>query len=247
MAEEAGMQSVELAKIDRIMHNAIKDSVFPGGVVALVKDGILVYNKAFGYTDYKKLTPVQTNTPYDLASVTKILATTTAIMHLVDRGLLKLDTPVSQYIPEFLVNDKEGITIRDLLNHESGLPAFKVYVDELKDRASIIEAIKNEPLEWNPNQRYVYSDLGLIILGEIIEQVSGQRIDTYVRSQLHYPMGMFSTFFTPKKVGNWYSQSIPPTEMDTLLEWNWFKQMCTMKEPITWMELQAMLVCSQIV
>ena len=71
-------------------------------------------------------------------------------------------------------------------------------------------------MEWNPNQRYVYSDLGLIILGEIIEQVSGQRIDTYVRSQLHYPMGMFSTFFTPKKVGNWYSQSIPPTEMDTL-------------------------------
>ena len=67
-------------------------------------------------------------------------------MHLVDRGLLKLDTPVSQYIPEFLVNDKEGITIRDLLNHESGLPAFKVYVDELKDRASIIEAIKNETL-----------------------------------------------------------------------------------------------------
>ena len=72
-----------------------------------------------------------------------------------------------------------------------------MYVDELKDRASIIEAIKNEPLEWNPNQRYVYSDLGLIILGEIIEQVSGQRIDTYVRSQLHYPMGMFSTFFYP--------------------------------------------------
>ena len=216
MAEEAGMQSVKLAKIDRIMHHAIKDSVFPGGVVALVKDGILVYNKAFGYKDYKKLTPVQTNTPYDLASVTKILATTTAIMHLVDRGLLKLDTPVSQYIPEFLVNDKEGITIRDLLNHESGLPAFKVYVDELKDRASIIEAIKNEPLEWNPNQRYVYSDLGLIILAEIIEKVSGQRIDTYVRSQLHYPMGMFSTFFTPKKIGNWYSQSIPPTEMDTL-------------------------------
>ena len=104
-----------------------------------------------------------------------------------------------------------------------------------------------KPLEWNPNQRYVYSDLGLIILGEIIEQVSGQRIDTYVRSQLHYPMGMFSTFFTPKKVGNWYSQSIPLPRWIPSLEWNWFKQMCTMKEPITWMELQAMLVCSQIV
>ena len=121
-----------------------------------------------------------------------------------------------KYIPEFLVNDKEGITIRDLLNHESGLPAFKVYVDELQDRESIIEAVRNEPLEWNPNQKYVYSDLGLILLAEIIEQVSGQRLDSYVRSQLHYPMGMFSTFFTPKKIGQWYAQSIPPTEIDTL-------------------------------
>ena len=216
MAEEAGMLSGKLAKIDGIMHDAIKDSVFPGGVVSVVKDGILVYNKAFGYVDYEKLTPVQTNTPYDLASVTKILATTTAIMHLVDRGLLDLDTPVSQYVSEFRVDDKAGITIRDLLNHESGLPAFKVYVDQLQDRASIIEAIKNEPLEWSPNQKYVYSDLGLILLAEIIEQVSGQRLDSYVRSQLHYPMGMFSTFFTPKKVGRWYAQSIPPTEIDTL-------------------------------
>ena len=216
MAEEAGMLSSKLAKIDGIMQNAIKDSVFPGGVVAVVKDGILAYNKAFGYTDYQKINPVRPNTPYDLASVTKILATTTAIMHLVDRGLLELDSPVSQYIPEFQVHDKADITIRDLLNHESGLPAFKVYVDELQDRESIIEAIRNEPLEWSPNQKYVYSDLGLILLAEIIEQVSGQRLDTYVRSQLHYPMGMFSTFFTPKKVGQWYAQSIPPTEIDTL-------------------------------
>lgn len=216
MAEEAGMLSSKLAKIDRIMENAIKDSVFPGGVVAVVKNGILAYNKAFGYTDYQKIKPVDPNTPYDLASVTKILATTTAIMHLVDRGLLELDSPVSQYIPEFRVDDKADITIRDLLNHESGLPAFKVYVDELQDRGSIIEAVRNEPLEWSPNQKYVYSDLGLILLAEIIEQVSGQRLDSYVRSQLHYPMGMFSTFFTPKKIGRWYAQSIPPTEIDTL-------------------------------
>ncbi len=216
MAEEAGIQSKELAKIDDIMQNAIKDSVFPGGVVAVVKDGILAYNKAFGYTDYQKLKPVRVETPYDLASVTKILATTTAIMHLIDLRLIKLDSPVSQYIPEFLVNGKAGITIRDLLNHESGLPAFKVYVDELQDRASIIEAIKNEPLEWSPNQRYVYSDLGLILLAEIIEQVSGQRIDSYIRSQLHYPMGMSSTFFNPKSIGSWYARLIPPTEMDTL-------------------------------
>ena len=216
MAEEAGMLSSKLAKIDRIMENAIKDSVFPGGVVAVVKNGILAYNKAFGYTDYQKIKPVDPNTPYDLASVTKILATTTAIMHLIDRGLLELDSPVSRYIPEFRVDDKADITIRDLLNHESGLPAFKVYVDELQDRGSIIEAVRNEPLEWSPNQKYVYSDLGLILLAEIIEQVSGQRLDSYVRSQLHYPMGMFSTFFTPKKIGRWYAQSIPPTEIDTL-------------------------------
>lgn len=206
----------QLQKIDHIIREAIRDSVFPGAVAAVVKDGNLIYNKAFGYFDYDKLQEVRSNTPYDLASITKIMATTTAIMHLVDRGLLSLDDKVGTYIDRYTTVEKNELTVRDLLNHESGLPAFKVYVDKIQDRKSLIEAVKNEDLQYEPHEKYVYSDLGLILLAEIIEIVSGERIDDYVRKHLFYPLGMSSTSFTPKNVGQWYARSIPPTEMDTI-------------------------------
>jgi beta-N-acetylhexosaminidase len=214
--EDVNSSSAKLQPIDKIIREAIRDSVFPGAVVGIVKDGNLIYNKAFGYFDYDKLQEVRSNTPYDLASITKIMATTTAIMHLVDRGLLSLDDRVGTYIESFNSSEKNMLTVRDLLNHESGLPAFKVYVDTIQDRASIIEAVKNEGLQFKPHERYVYSDLGLIVLAEIIEKISGERIDDYTRKHIFYPIGMSSTTFNPKDMGSWYARSIPPTEIDTI-------------------------------
>jgi len=214
MPEAVGMRTDSLLQIDMIMQNAINDSVFPGGVVGVMKDGALVWSEGYGYHDYFKTRSVSSTDVYDLASLTKVMATTTAIMKLVDDGRLSLDDKVADFIPEFDTDDKREITIEHLLLHTSGLPAFKVYVDKLKTRGEILEAIRNEDLEAVPGEKYTYSDLGFILLAEIAEDVAGQRIDRFVRGNLFSPMGMYSTHYNPKSVGAWMTRRIPPTEID---------------------------------
>ncbi len=215
--ETAGIDAEELhRKVAGIMHQAIFDSTFPGGVVAVVKDGKLVYQEGFGYHTYKKTEPVSDNAVYDLASLTKVVATTTAIMDLVDKGKIALDDPVSKYFEEFSKGAKQQITIRHLLLHSSGLPPFRIYVDELRKRSAIVEAVKNEPLVYEPGTKYVYSDLGFILLGEIVKEVSGLRLDEYMHENFYYPLGMQSTFFNPEKNAPWLVDNIPPAEIDTI-------------------------------
>jgi beta-N-acetylhexosaminidase len=216
--ENAGLSTDSLLQIDMIMQQAIDDSVFPGGVVGVMRKGSMVWQTAYGYHDYTKTRSVKNDDVYDLASLTKVMATTTSIMKLVDQGLIQTDDSVSDYIPEFDTDEKRGITIEHLLLHTSGLPAFKVYVDKLKSRAEIIDAVRNEPLEALPGEKYVYSDLGFIILGEIVEEVSGLRLDQFIRTNFFYPMGMYSTHFNPKRIGRWMSNRIPPTEIDLTYE-----------------------------
>ena len=214
--EEVDLDHEKLFEIDRIVNEAIQDSVFPGAVVGIVKDGVFAYNQGYGYQDYAKTEAVRETDVYDLASITKVMATTTATMKLVDEGRLKLDDPVAKYIPEFNTNEKADITIRDLLLHQSGLPAFRVYVDSLTRRADIIEAIKNEALIYETGTKYVYSDLGMILLGEIIGEVSGSRLDRYMRSEFYFPLNMYSTFFNPYANSSWLVPRIAPTEIDTI-------------------------------
>ena len=204
-----------LQKVQDIMNDAVLDSTFPGGAVAVVKDGVVAYQKGFGYKTYEKLHPVGEDAIYDVASLTKVMATTPAVMKLVDDGKISLDDKISKYIPEFRTNNKSKITIRNLLLHNSGLPAFRVYVDSLKTEEKIIKAIKNEPLIYEPGTKYEYSDLGFILLGEIIETVTGQPLDQYVRQKFFYPLGMGGTYFNPKKMGERITDRIPPTEIDT--------------------------------
>lgn len=209
-----GLSIDSLVNIDMVMQEAIDDSVFPGGVVAVVRDGAMVWQQGYGYHDYTKTREVRETDIYDLASITKVMATTTSVMKLVDQGRLNLDDKVAEYIPEFNEGEKKDITIEHLLLHTSGLPAFQVYVDKLKSRSEIINAIRNEPLESSPDENYVYSDLGFILLGEIIEEVSGIRIDRFVRSQFFYPMNMHTAHFNPESIGRWITRNIPPTEID---------------------------------
>ncbi|MEX2456642.1 MAG: serine hydrolase domain-containing protein, partial [Balneolaceae bacterium] len=216
--EAVGVSTDSLLNIDMVMQHAIDDSVFPGGVVGVMKDGAMIWNQGYGYHDYTKTRKVQHSDVYDLASLTKVISTTTSIMKLVDEEKIKLDDPVATYIPEFDTRDKKDITLQHLLLHTSGLPAFKTYVDKLKTRGEILNAVRNEPLEGEPGEKYVYSDLGFILLAEVVEEVSGQRIDQYVRNKLYYPMGMNSTFFNPRDVGSWISDRVPPTEIDLLYE-----------------------------
>ncbi len=213
--ESAGLSTESLLEIDMVMQQAINDSVFPGGVVGVMRQGKLVWQQGYGYHDYTKTRKTESDDVYDLASLTKVMSTTTSIMKLVDQGLISVDDPVAKFIPEFDRDGKRDITIEHLLIHTSGLPAFQVYVDKLKTREEILNAVRNEPLLNRPGEKYVYSDLGFILLAEIVEEVSGMRIDQYIRSQFFYPMGMKSSFYNPKDIGRWVSSRIPPTEIDT--------------------------------
>lgn len=214
--EEVGINSQKLYEIEDILKDAVLDSVFPGAVTAVVKNGVLVYKHAEGYHTYDKLRKVKDTDVYDLASITKIASTTLAIMKLNSDGLLDLDEKVMAYIPEFKKPEKSAITIRHLLMHESGLPAFRIYVDTYQKRKEIIKAIKNEPLINEVGSTYVYSDLGMILLAEIVEKISGRSIDSFMRKNFYYPMGMYGAYFNPKKVSRWYTNRIPPTEFDTI-------------------------------
>ncbi len=129
------------------------------------------YQKGFCYQTYYKLNKVEEDAIYDLASLTKVTATTPAIMKLVEEGEIKLDDKVGKYIPEFNEGDKKNITIENFLLHSSGLPPFRVYIDSLKSEEEIIKAVKNEPLTYQTGTDYRYSDLGFILLGEIVEKV----------------------------------------------------------------------------
>lgn len=214
--EDVGLISQELYKIDDILRDAVRDSVFPGAVAAVVKDGVMVYRQEMGYHDYEKVKKVKNSDVYDLASITKVVSTSTAVMKLIDDGKLNLDDEIWRYIPEYDTDEKRQITIRDILLHQSGLPPFRVYVDELKDRESIIKAIKSEPLTYETGTKYVYSDLGMILLAEIVSLAADRGIDGFMRREFYYPMGMYGAYFNPKRVSRWYVNRIPPTEIDTV-------------------------------
>lgn len=214
--ETVGFSVDSLRKIDHIMREAIFDSTFPGGTVTVLKDGVVAFQKGYGYQTYKKLEEVEPTDIYDLASLTKVVATTTSVMKLVDEEKLDLNDKVSEYIPEFKEGDKRKITIRNLLSHDSGLPPFRVYVDSLTRREQIIQAVKEEPLIATPGTKYMYSDLGFILLAEIVEEITGDRIDEYVSKNFTYTMGMSSMHYNPALVGSWISRRIPPTEIDTV-------------------------------
>ena len=215
-AESVGFSSDSLQNVGSIMREAIFDSTFPGGVVTVLKDGVIAYQQGFGYETYKKHKPVKTSDIYDLASLTKVTATTPSIMKLVSEGKINLDDKVGEYFPEFKKEPKNEVTIAHLLRHDSGLPPFRIYVNELKSREAIVQAVKNEPLINEPGSKYNYSDLGFILLGEIIKQITGQRLDEYTRQNFYKPMGMNSTYFNPRQVGKWIYNRIPPTERDTI-------------------------------
>lgn len=214
--EEVGLDHNKLFEIDDIINEAIRDSVFPGAVVGIVKDGVLAYNRGYGYQDYTKTEAVRDTDVYDVASITKVMATTASTMKLIDEDKLSLDDRISDFFSEFDTDEKREITIRDILLHQTGLPPFRVYVDSLRSRDEIIEAIKNEPLTYERGTKYVYSDLGMILLAEIIHEVSGLPLDTYSRKELFFPMNMYSTFFNPAVKSSWLARRIAPTEIDTV-------------------------------
>ena len=198
--------------VDRVINKAIEDEAFPGAVVLVWKDGKTILEKAFGNYTYGESSPkVKTNTIYDLASVTKVVATTTAAMICYDRELFSLDDKVVKYIPEFGVNGKENITIKNLLLHNAGLPAWKKFYGRNLKYDDVLKEIYSSELEYKTGEKTVYSDLGIITLGKIIEKVTGKCLDVFCSDEIFKPLKMNSTFYNPNDS---LKKLCAPTEID---------------------------------
>ena len=202
----------DFKNVDAIVNNAIKDSAFPGAVVLVEKDGKIIFDKAFGHFTYNKNSPIiKLSTLFDLASLTKVISTTTCTMICYDRGLFKLDDKVSKYIPEFAQNGKGEITIRNLLLHNSGLPAYKRYYEMYNNAANVWNDICSTKLKYPIGTKTVYSDLGIITLGKIIEKVTRMPLDKFAQKEVFNPLGMKNTMYNPPDSLKKYCA---PTEYD---------------------------------
>jgi CubicO group peptidase (beta-lactamase class C family) len=199
-----------------VLDRAVADRAFPGGVLAVGYQDVLTVHE-FGRQTYDAKSPaVNVDTIYDAASLTKPVVTSTLLALQVEAGRIGLDLPVARYIPEW--NDgpnpdwRKTVTVRNLLTHSSGLPAHKDYFLGLKSKREFIAAICREPLEYAPGTKTVYSDLGFILLGEILERATGKRIDQLAHDEIFAPLDMGNTMFNPPK--NFLGR-IAPTENDT--------------------------------
>jgi CubicO group peptidase (beta-lactamase class C family) len=202
----------DFKNVNAIITNAVEDSAFPGAVVLVEKDGKIIFDKAFGHFTYDKNSPsVKLSTLFDLASLTKVISTTTCTMICCDRGLFKLNDKVSEYIPEFAQNGKGDITIRNLLLHNSGLPAYKRYYEMYNNAADVLNDIYASKLEYPTGTKTVYSDLGIITLGKIIEKVTGMTLDKFAQKEIFDPLSMRNTMYNPPDS---LMKSCAPTEYD---------------------------------
>lgn len=213
---EANMDTTCFRQIDSIVANGIRQQAYPGCRVLVAKDGRVVYNKAYGHLTYDEdAAPVELKTMYDLASLTKVAATTFAIMKLVDAEKIQLDDPLSRYLPYLKHTNKKKITIRQALSHIARLKAFDTYYKEAQHTADpkefVLTQIANSKL--TDKNQYLYSDFGFILLADLVEYVSGQSLDVFMQTHFYEPMGMSHTTFNPLENG-FVVDSIAPTEQD---------------------------------
>ena len=212
--EDVNMRSDLPAKLDSIMRVGIAEGAAPGGVLAVGRYGRVVYMKGFGRQDTAKASaPVDENTIYDMASLTKVIATTTAAMILEESGQLDLDRTVASYLPELNAPDKAPITMRMVVTHRGGLEAFAALYKEFKGRDQYLAQINLRPLKSTPGTETVYSDWDMILTQLVIERITGKTLDQFVAEKVFGPLGMSSTMFTPDSVK--YFSRIAPTEIDT--------------------------------
>ena len=193
---------------DSIVRAAI-GKVTPGAVLLVSKNGKVVHEAAYGFAqlngyDGKPLTtpvPMRTSTMFDVASVTKVMATTFAAMLLHDRGQLDLDAPVYRYLGDFRGPRLDSITVRHLLDHSSGLVQWQPLYYQASSSRETYDAIREMPLGWGVGEGRHYSDLGFMLLGYVIEAISGQRLENFVDTQLYGPLGLKNIAFNPRKRG----------------------------------------------
>ena len=202
-------------RIDSIVNAAIAAHATPGCQVVVLHKGRLVFDKSYGHHTYdpQVADTVLPTTVYDVASLTKVCATTLAVMRLVDDGKLGIDDRLSKYLPYLDTTDKKDITIRQVMSHQARLKAFDSYWQQTADRDSILLLVANSPL--NDKDGYLYSDLGFMLLSDVVSRVSGQPLDQFCAEHFYRPMGLRHTTFLPIQNGIG-TAFMAPTELDTL-------------------------------
>ncbi len=207
-------QDQHFAAAFRILEDAIAARAFPAASIAVTDHGKLVALRSFGRFTYEAAQPEPTTaTLFDLASVTKVLATTTMAMILYERGLLDLDTPLISIVGEFSGEDprRDEVTLRMLLAHSSGLPAYEKLFLRAHTREQLLEAACTTPLANDPGSHAEYSDIGFILLGVVFERLADESLDRFCQREILGPLGMANTTFNPASA---LRPGIPPTADD---------------------------------
>jgi beta-N-acetylhexosaminidase len=241
-ATTATLGVANLLGIDSIAKDAINKGATPGCVVLVAKDGNIIYHKAFGNFTYTEPKPVSVESIYDMASVTKICATTLSIMKLVDEGKININNKLGDYLPWVKGSNKQNLLLRNILTHQAGLvayiPFFKETIDENgKPYSAIYSSKQNDSFgirvaknlfmrtSWRDtlyqrilqsplgeNNKYIYSDNDFIFLGKIVEAISGMPLDEYINKEFYIPLGLTTAGFKPLQKFN--IDRIPPTEQE---------------------------------
>jgi uncharacterized protein YbbC (DUF1343 family)/CubicO group peptidase (beta-lactamase class C family) len=211
-AQKTVAPSAGLGVLDGIVQEAIRDEQIPGAVVLVGHDGRVIYRKAFGERALEpRREPMTLDTIFDVASLTKVVATTIAVMQLAQKGQIRINDPVAKYIPEFGENDKEEITVRELLTHYSGLPKDLDLSQPWEGRETALRMAYAEKPIYAPGSRFLYSDVNFIVLGAVVEHVSGMPLNEYCQKNIFVPLKMTNTRFLPP--ASWLPK-IAPTQYD---------------------------------
>ncbi len=222
-AQQASRQTVRdsllKADIDRTLQRQVDSNKIPGAVVEVRREGRTIYQRAYGWAhkydfNHRELVSPEKMTTghlFDIASLTKVVGTTTAIMLLTDKGLIHIDDPVGKYIPAFDMGAKKTITIRHLLTHTAGLYEWYPLYYKASNKGQTYRLIGELPLKYPVGRQRSYSDLGFVLLGEIIELVSRLPLEQFLALNIFIPLGMSHTGFNPLRTGR--SEKIAATSM----------------------------------
>jgi CubicO group peptidase (beta-lactamase class C family) len=212
-----GMDTTFPLRLDSIVRVALAEGAAPGLAIAVGRYGRLVHLRGYGTLDYTaSSSPATPTTLYDLASLTKVVATTTAAMILEESGKLDIGRTVASYVPELNAPDKAAITVRMLLTHSGGFEAYAPLYEHLRGRAEFLAAINQRPLAYAPGSNTVYSDWDMVLMQAVIERISGLPLDQFVEGHVTNPLGMRDTRFNPDTGNSALRHRIAPTSYDTM-------------------------------
>jgi CubicO group peptidase (beta-lactamase class C family) len=203
--------SVVHAAIKRVLDAALADSAFPGAIAIVGSRAGVMTQYAVGHLDWAPSPPPDEHTLWDIASLSKVVGVTTAIMQLVAQHRVDINAPLQRYIPEWTGPNKDRVTVRHLLTHTSGLPSFKAYDEITHDPDSLAKLMFSTPLDSMPGRIMVYSDIGAYMLGRLVERLSGQTLDAYLHDHVFEPLRMTETMYRPPAS---LISRIAPTEVD---------------------------------